>query len=76
MIFDESTSNLDPILERKIIDNLLRLSDRTIIFIAHRLIIAETTNNIIVMKSGEIVERGRHAELIKQGKYYAELAGK
>ena len=76
LIFDESTSNLDPILERKIIDNLLRLSDRTIIFIAHRLIIAEKTNNIIVMKSGEIVERGRHAELIKQGKYYAELAGK
>lgn len=76
LIFDESTSNLDPILERKIIDNLLRLSDRTIIFIAHRLIIAEKTNNIIVMKSGKIVERGRHAELIKQGKYYAELAGK
>ncbi len=41
LIFDESTSGLDTLTEKKLIDNLLSLSDRTIIFIAHRLSIAK-----------------------------------
>ncbi|MDN6043531.1 MAG: ATP-binding cassette domain-containing protein, partial [Lactobacillus sp.] len=72
-IFDESTSNLDTITERKIVDHLLRLPDKTIIFVAHRLNIAERTNNIIVLDHGQLVEQGSHIELLQKGGYYAKL---
>lgn len=71
LIFDESTSGLDTITENDLIEHLISLSDKTIIFIAHRLAIAKKTNNIIVMENGEIIESGSHDELIeKEGTYY------
>lgn len=72
-IFDESTSNLDTITERKIVDNLMRINDKTIIFVAHRLTIAEKTDNIVVLDHGQVVEQGHHAQLLKQGGYYYAL---
>ena len=56
LIFDESTSSLDTITERKIVDRLLAMTDRTIIFVAHRLTIAAKTEQIVVMDHGKIVE--------------------
>ncbi|MDV9115990.1 ATP-binding cassette domain-containing protein, partial [Lactiplantibacillus plantarum] len=44
LIFDESTSGLDAITEKQLIDNLVAMTDKTIIFIAHRLSIAKRTN--------------------------------
>ncbi|SPE23721.1 MULTISPECIES: peptide cleavage/export ABC transporter [Latilactobacillus] len=71
LIFDESTSGLDTITEGRLVDHLLTLKDKTIIFIAHRLAIAKKTNNVIVMENGHIIEAGSHAELIaKKGTYY------
>lgn len=72
LIFDEVTSGLDTITEKKVVDNLMKL-DKTIIFIAHRLAIAEKTNNIIVINHGEIVEKGTHDELIEKHGFYYEL---
>lgn len=73
LIFDESTSSLDPLTEKQIIDNLLRIKDRTIIFIAHRLSIAKRVNRVIVMKKGKIVEAGNHQELLKKHQDYYDL---
>lgn len=73
LIFDESTSSLDTITERKIVDRVLAMTDRTIIFVAHRLTIAAKTEQIVVMDHGKIVEQGDHATLLAQDGYYARL---
>lgn len=71
LIFDESTSGLDTITESRLVEHLIALKDKTIIFIAHRLSIAKKTNNVIVMENGHIVESGTHTELVeKKGTYY------
>lgn len=73
MILDESTSSLDVLTEQKIINNLLQLTDKTIIFIAHRLTIAAQSDRIFVFKNGEIIENGYHHNLIKENGYYSQL---
>ena len=70
MILDEATSSLDILTEKRIIDNLMQL-DKTIIFIAHRLTIAERSEKVVVLDQGRIVESGSHQELLeKEGFYY------
>lgn len=49
------------------------MTDRTIIFVAHRLTIAAKTEQIVVMDHGKIVEQGDHATLLAQDGYYARL---
>ncbi|MGT2926748.1 ATP-binding cassette domain-containing protein [Streptococcus cuniculipharyngis] len=74
LILDESTSNLDLLTEQKIINNLLKMNDKTIIFIAHRLAIAEHSDTIFVLDKGKIKEQGSHLELLqKRGIYYQML---
>lgn len=71
LILDESTSGLDTLTEKKLIKNLIGMSDKTIIFIAHRLAVAEKTDTIFVLNNGTIVEQGTHKELLsKKGFYY------
>ena len=71
LILDEATSSLDMQTEKKIINNLLSLKDKTIIFIAHRQSVAERMDEVVVMNQGKIVEQGPHKELMtKQGFYY------
>ena len=53
-------------------DNLMTL-DKTLIFIAHRLIIAERTEKVVVLDQGKIVEEGTHMDLLAQGGFYAHL---
>lgn len=70
LILDEATSSLDILTEKRIIDNLMQL-DKTIIFIAHRLAIAERSEKVVVLDQGCIVESGSHQELLeKEGFYY------
>jgi ABC-type bacteriocin transporter len=72
LILDESTSALDVLTEKKVIDNLMSL-DKTIIFVAHRLTIAERSEQVIVMSKGQVVETGTHDELLAADGFYAQL---
>ena len=71
LILDEATSGLDVLTEKKVIENLMDMSDKTIIFVAHRLSISERTNQVIVLNQGKVIETGSHQELMtKQGFYH------
>ncbi|TSO26990.1 peptide cleavage/export ABC transporter [Lactobacillus sp. LL6] len=72
-IFDEATSGLDTITEKKIVDNLISLKNKTIIFIAHRLSIAKKSDDIVVLNHGKIVEEGNHEDLLVKHGYYYDL---
>lgn len=73
LILDESTSNLDVLTEKRVIDNLLSIKDKTIIFVAHRLNIAQKSERVLVMENGELVEDGTHESLLLSGGYYSQL---
>lgn len=74
LILDEATAALDTESERLVQEALDRLmSTRTTIAIAHRLSTIKNSDEIIVMKDGEVVERGKHASLIAKGGYYKKL---
>jgi ATP-binding cassette subfamily B protein len=71
-IFDEATSSLDAINERRIMNNLYAfMKNRTGIIIAHRLSTVKFADQIVVMEQGRIAEVGDHFTLIqKRGTYY------
>ena len=72
IILDEATSNLDTESEALIQKSLAQLTkNRTTIVIAHRLSTIKKADQILVIESGKIAERGNHDELIaKEGRYY------
>lgn len=75
LILDEATSALDTATERKIQQAFDRLAKgRTTLVIAHRLSTIRHADEIIVIGEHGILERGTHAELVKLGGAYAELA--
>lgn len=73
LLLDEATSALDRKNERLIQETLDKVSEgRTTITIAHRLATVKSSENIIVMKSGKVVETGTYDTLMqKQGTFYA-----
>ncbi len=74
LVLDEATSALDSHTEREIQGALDRVSTgRTTLIIAHRLSTVVHVDQILVLKDGVIVERGRHAELMAQGGLYASM---
>ena len=74
MILDEATSNVDTRTERLIQDSFEKLTHgRTSFVIAHRLSTIRNSDLILVMRDGNIVEQGTHAELLKLKGFYAEL---
>ena len=76
LILDEATSGLDVLTEKKVIDNLMKLPDKTIIFVAHHLSISKRTNQIIVLDQGKVIETGSHTELIGRKGFYYHLFNK
>ena len=72
LILDEPTASLDPMAEQEIFNQFDRLrSDKTTIFVSHRLSSATIASKIVVLEYGELIEEGTHKELMeKQGIYY------
>ena len=74
LILDEATSSLDSESEALIQEGLARLRQgRTTFVIAHRLSTIRAADQILVVEGGEIVERGRHAELLAANGRYRQL---
>ena len=75
LILDEATASVDTQTERLIQQALERLmTGRTSFVIAHRLSTIRNADQILVMRQGEIIERGRHDELLARDGLYAKLA--
>jgi len=73
-LFDEATSALDSQTEKAIQDSLSEVSQNyTTLIIAHRLSTVIDADEIIVLRDGEIAERGSHAALLEQGGIYAAM---
>ncbi|MDR2889805.1 MAG: ATP-binding cassette domain-containing protein, partial [Lachnospiraceae bacterium] len=74
LILDEATSSIDTRTEVKISKAFaLMMEGRTSFIVAHRLSTIRNADTILVMKDGQIVEQGRHEELLAAGGFYREL---
>ncbi|MBQ5959443.1 MAG: ABC transporter ATP-binding protein [Firmicutes bacterium] len=74
LILDEPTASLDPMAEQEIFNQFNELrTDKTSIFISHRLSSATIADTILVMEEGKIVEQGSHRELMALGGEYNKL---
>jgi ATP-binding cassette subfamily B multidrug efflux pump len=78
LILDEATANVDTVTEVLIQDALAKLlrpegSYRTAIVVAHRLSTIRSADQIVVIRAGQIAERGTHDELLNEGGVYREL---
>ncbi|MDQ6631951.1 MAG: ABC transporter ATP-binding protein/permease, partial [Verrucomicrobiota bacterium] len=75
LILDEATASVDTATEKLIQEALERLmKNRTSFVIAHRLSTIRRAHQILVMRHGQIIERGAHEDLIEQNGLYAKLA--
>ncbi|MGW0072412.1 ABC transporter ATP-binding protein, partial [Streptosporangium sandarakinum] len=74
LLLDEATSAVDPATEVRLARALEGVTrGRTAVSIAHRLSTAEAADEVLVFDRGRIVQRGPHAELVRQGGVYADL---
>ncbi|XP_062972852.1 ATP-binding cassette sub-family B member 6 [Elgaria multicarinata webbii] len=74
IFFDEATSALDTKTERNIQASLAKIcANRTTIIVAHRLSTVVKADQILVIREGRVVERGRHDQLMKKGGMYNEM---
>ncbi|MGF1713902.1 heme ABC transporter ATP-binding protein/permease CydC [Photobacterium chitinilyticum] len=77
LLMDEPTEGLDRRTEQQIISLLIEhAKDKTVLFITHRLVGLDQMDQICLMDEGEIIERGKHDELLATGGRYAELCNR
>lgn len=72
IVFDEATSNLDPITEKKIYENIKKEGVSQIV-VTHRLNTIQDFDRIYVIESGKIIESGKHEELLNNKSLYYRL---
>ena len=74
LVLDEATSSVDTRTEMEIQKAMARLMEgKTSFVIAHRLSTIQNADMILVVRDGDIVERGSHAQLLEQNGFYASL---
>ena len=74
LILDEMTSNVDPVNESLIQDAITELAkDRTVLVIAHHLKTIQKADQILVFQKGNLLEKGKHGELLEKDGYYTKL---
>jgi len=74
LILDEPTANLDAITERDVLRSIYSLMEgRSTLLVTHRLIGMEWMDEILVLRGGAIIERGKHHELLMQGGLYHRM---
>ncbi|MEE8355916.1 MAG: thiol reductant ABC exporter subunit CydD, partial [Anaerolineales bacterium] len=73
-LLDEPTANLDPVIEREILNTLFEiLKDKTALLVTHRLVGLSKVDRILVLHQGKIVERGPETELLQQNGFYRDM---
>lgn len=74
LILDEMTSNVDPINESLIQDAITELAkNRTVLVVAHHLKTIQKADQILVFQKGNLLEKGKHGELLEKDGYYTKL---
>jgi ATP-binding cassette subfamily B protein len=74
LILDDALSSVDTLTEERILQGLAGvMRGRTTILISHRVSTVQNASRIFVIEHGEVAEQGTHAELIRNGGYYADL---
>jgi ATP-binding cassette, subfamily B (MDR/TAP), member 1 len=74
LLFDETTSALDPNAEQNVQEALNNVAkDHSMVIIAHRLSTTRGAHNIVVMSKGQVIEQGRHDQLVELGGSYSRL---
>ena len=74
LILDEMTSNVDPVNESLIQDAITELAkNRTVLVVAHHLKTIQKADQILVFQKGNLLEKGKHGELLTKDGYYAKL---
>ena len=74
LILDEMTSNVDPVNESLIQDAITELAkNRTVLVVAHHLKTIQKADQILVFQKGNLLEKGKHEELLDKNDYYTKL---
>ena len=74
LILDEMTSNVDPVNESLVQDAITELAkNRTVLVVAHHLKTIQKADQILVFQKGNLLEKGKHGELLEQDGYYTKL---
>ena len=74
LIFDEPTASMDPMMEAKMYEGIIKvLKRRGAIIITHRLVLSKLADEVLVIDKGRLIERGTHETLMEKGSKYAKM---
>ena len=73
MVLDDALASVDNKTAARIIEEMRERSNKTILMISHQLSVAATCDRVLVMERGEIIQEGKHKELIKEKGLYKQL---